>query len=472
MTGAIGSAGAHACRVSKAVTTCATAMLLVLCSTTIGSAQPKAKTQPLTQTEDAGSLHLKGHGGPVKAITPDSSGRQLLTGSFDYSMILWQFDEDGAPRIKFRFDDHGGAVSAAIFFSDGKRAASASDDGTLHIWNLETGKRLAKLTGHGAKILSIDISPDERLLASASWDRTVRLWDVKTGAEVAALKGHKGPVNAVRFSHDGRQLISASYDGTLGLWDVAKRVYIRPAYKHGWGINVLERLPEKHRYAFGGLDGTAGIVDINTGQLVKKLIQHNKPILSLAHVAKPGLLAVGGGDGLIDVYRTGDWKLLEQHKNPYGPVWAMAFTDRGARIYYGSLDDYATAWQVTPRKPFEAASVTKYPRRFQVKNVSLGERQFARKCSICHALTPDGRNRAGPTLYGVFGRRIATLPGYPYSKSLKKLDIVWNAETIGKLFELGPHEFTPGSKMPLQRITDIKKRDALITFLEQATAPK
>ena len=87
-------------------------------------------------------------------------------------------------------------------------------------------------------------------------------------------------------------------------------------------------------------------------------------------------------------------------------------------------------------------------------------------------LAPDGRNRAGPTLYGVFGRRIATLPGYPYSEPLKKLDIVWNETTIARLFEIGPHEFTPGSKMPLQKITDAKQRDALIAFLKQATAPK
>ncbi len=440
----------------------------LLSATVTIAAEPPAKKLD----SNPSALHLTGHGGPIKAITSSSNGNHLLTGSFDYSMILWQFNHDGVPKLKRRFDDHDGAVSAATFFADNKRAASASDDGALHIWDLETSKRLAKLQGHAAKVLGLDISPDQRLLASASWDRTVRIWDIKSAKQIAAFKGHKGPVNAVRFSHDGKHLVSASYDGTLGLWNIAKRKFIRPAYKHGWGINVLERLPEKDRYVFGGLDGTTAIVDINTGQLIGKLIQRDKPILSLAHVAKPGLLAVGGGDGLIDVYRTGDWKRLEQHKNPYGPVWAMAFTDRGARLYYGSLDDHATAWQVTPRKPFETAAVAKFPRRFQVKSASLGERQFARKCSICHTLVPDGRNRAGPTLYGVFGRRIATMPGYPYSKSLKKLDIVWNAETIAKLFELGPHEFTPGSKMPLQKITDVKKRDALIAYLKQATATK
>lgn len=468
-----GSRCGQATRFNAARIVAARAALVLVASLSASwaiAADPANKQTP-APAKPASSPHLTGHGGPVKAIAATATGDRLLTGSFDYSMILWQFNGNGIAHVKHRFDDHDGAVSATAFFADNMRAASASDDGTVHIWDLDTTKRLAKLRGHSAKILGLDISPDQRLLASASWDRTVRLWNVVTGKPMAELKGHKGPVNAVRFSHDGKRLVSASYDGTLSLWDVASGTLIRAAYKHGWGINVLERLPQANRYVFGALDGTTAIVDIEQGKLIGKLIQRDKPILSLAHLTKPGLLAVGGGGGLIDIYRTGDWKRLEQHKNPYGPVWAMAFIDGGARLYYGSLDDHAIAWQVTPRKPFEASVVTKFPRRFQIKNAALGEQQFARKCSICHTLTAEGRNRAGPTLYGIFGRRIATLPGYPYSEPLKKLDIVWNEETIAKLFELGPHEFTPGSKMPLQKITNVKKRDALIAFLKAATAP-
>jgi cytochrome c len=105
-----------------------------------------------------------------------------------------------------------------------------------------------------------------------------------------------------------------------------------------------------------------------------------------------------------------------------------------------------------------------------VKNITdPGELQFARKCSLCHTLTSDGGNRAGPTLYKVFGRRVGTLPGYPYSEALKKADIIWSAKTIELLFGLGPNHYLPGTKMPLQRIADPKKREALIAYLKGAT---
>ena len=70
---------------------------------------------------------------------------------------------------------------------------------------------------------------------------------------------------------------------------------------------------------------------------------------------------------------------------------------------------------------------------------------------------------------GLFGRRIATLPGYNFSPALKKLDIVWTPETVSKLFELGPAVYTPGTKMPEQKITSAADRLALVTFLERAT---
>ena len=82
---------------------------------------------------------------------------------------------------------------------------------------------------------------------------------------------------------------------------------------------------------------------------------------------------------------------------------------------------------------------------------------------------PGDDNRAGPTLHGVFGRKAGTAPGYDYSDAFRKLDLVWSAETISRLFEIGPQSYTPGTKMPEQRVTDPADRAALIDFLSQAT---
>ncbi len=97
--------------------------------------------------------------------------------------------------------------------------------------------------------------------------------------------------------------------------------------------------------------------------------------------------------------------------------------------------------------------------------------QVFRACAACHTLTPEDGNRAGPTLHGIMGRRIATAPGYNFSPALKQLDIVWTKETIARLFEIGPTAYTPGTKMPEQTIVSAEDRQALVDWLEKVTRP-
>ena len=154
----------------------------------------------------------------------------------------------------------------------------------------------------------------------------------------------------------------------------------------------------------------------------------------------------------------------------YGPVWDFDFVPGTSQIYHVGLDDFAVRWQISPRRL--ATIESKFPRRFQVReSEDLGELEFQRKCSVCHTLTPDGANRAGPTLYRVFGRRAGTLAGYTYSQALLNSDIIWNEETIGRLFDDGPDVMMPGTKMPIQRLKSITRRNELIRYLKTATSP-
>jgi cytochrome c len=95
-----------------------------------------------------------------------------------------------------------------------------------------------------------------------------------------------------------------------------------------------------------------------------------------------------------------------------------------------------------------------------------------RKCAVCHSVSPDGGRRAGPTLHGVFGRKVGTVPGYNYSDALDESSVVWTADTIARLFDEGPDVMLPGTKMPIQRIPSEEDREALVRYLKEVTEPE
>ncbi len=459
-----------------------------MCVVTIAATVPadaQTNARPSTAERRVQAGNLVGHGGPVKTIRIDPATGRILTGAFDYAMTAW-WDEAGTIRSR-RMDDHKGAVNAVAFGgatnavasatratpSDEITALAAGDDFAVTVWSLPKGEKRHVFTGHTGKIVGLAVSPDGTTAASASWDRTARLWDLARLRPGPLLEGHTGPVNAVAFAQDGTRVFTASADGHIRAFDAATGILDRAILSHGWGINVLERMPGTDRLLFGAVNGSVAIIDSTTGAIVSELPAHARPVLAVAALAKPGLVATAAGDGVIRVMRADDGAVIADYKNPFGPVWALAFAADGQALYYGGLDDFVTLWRFTPQTSV-GPDHSPEQRRFQLKAASndelaQGEQQFARKCSVCHTLTPDGGNRAGPSLHRLFGRRIATLAGYPFSEPLRQMSLVWTEETVSKLFEVGPEVLTPGSKMPLQQMTDKAQRDALIAYLKLAT---
>ena len=426
---------------------------------------------------DAPALErLEGHGGPIRAIglTPDRS--TIYTSSFDNSVGVWS--ADNLSLITW-IEGHAAAVNTAIA-PDPNHSLTGGDDFKLMLW--ERGGELTEVwDGHQGKVM--DLAVRNGLVASAGWDGWVGLWrydpedPARNDGDLAGpapvfLKGHQAGVNALAFAGAaGETLYSASTDGTIREWDVASLSLRRIVVKHGFGVNKLILDEAAGWMAYGATDGVVRVLDLDSGQELAALDDGRRPILSMALSPDRSRLAYGDGEGYIAIVSTESWEVERDFRAVRrGPVWALAFLD-DARVVSGGLDDFAAIW------PIAAEAAPKLPeaavRRFHVdpETVSNGERQFARKCSVCHTLTPDGRRRAGPTLYGVFGRPAGTLDGYPYSPALIGSDIIWSPETLDKLFDIGPDHYTPGSKMPMQRITNPADRADLIAYLRAVTDP-
>jgi cytochrome c len=410
----------------------------------------------LTATAHA---QLRGHGGPVRALAVSPDGTRAVSGSFDTSAIRWSLPKNAAEQV-LRF--HDGAVNAVAFLADG-RVVTSGEDARIAIWTPGAPQPSAVLEGHTAPVVALAISPDGTTLASASWDRTARLWSL-TGGAPRVLDGHQQNVNGVAFTPDGRAVVTAGYDATLRIWPLLG------------GAPVTATLPSPLNSVVVTSDGevaTAGAggkvyLLAATGERAGEIEVGQTPIIALAASRDDKLIAAAGIRGSVAIIERATRKLARTLVGPGLPVWSAAFLPDGRTLLTGGADRMIRRWDASTGEPVGNLVIGAPEDPLAAYNGDPGAEVF-RACVACHTLHAAEGPRAGPTLAGIFGRKIASLPGYKFSDALKKLDITWTPETVAKLFELGPMTYTPGTKMPEQTIGSAADRTALVQFLEKAT---
>jgi cytochrome c len=410
---------------------------------------------------DSARAQLRGHGGPVRALAVSPDGKGAVSGSFDTSIIRWSLAKNAADAV-LRF--HAGAVDAVLFLDDG-RIASSGEDARIAIWRPGEGEPSAVLTGHQAPVVGLAVSPDGASLASASWDRTARLWPLAGSGQPRVFDGHAQGVNAVAFLADGSALVTAGYDASLRICPLlpggSPTVATLPS-----PLNALAVAPDGEIITAGG-DGKVYVLS-EAGERKGEIEAGPTPVISLALSRDGKLIAAAGIRGSVAIIERGSRKLVRTLVGPGLPVWSVAFFPDNRTLLTGGTDRLIRRWDAVTGEPIGDV-VAGAPADPLADFAGDPGAEVFRACVACHTLNADEGTRAGPTLAGIFGRRIATLAGYNFSAALRQLDIVWTPATVAKLFEIGPMAYTPGTKMPEQRIGSAAERAALVRFLQRAT---
>jgi WD40 repeat protein len=205
---------------------------------------------------------LSGHVKPITSLAFNPSATNILaSGSLDRTIILW--DITTAQSLTGALVGHTDSVNSLAFSPDGSRLASGSSDRTVRLWQIPKGIEQADLhtrlpvdilAGHSAGVNSVVFSPDGQWLASGSDDQTIIIWDVASGRpKHAPLRGHTDIVTSLAFSPDGFMLASASNDNTIILWDVATGRQMGPAlYGHTSNVFTLAFSPNGRVLVSGG----------------------------------------------------------------------------------------------------------------------------------------------------------------------------------------------------------------------------
>jgi WD40 repeat protein/serine/threonine protein kinase len=182
---------------------------------------------------------FEGHTDMVTSLAFSGDGTQLLTGSLDRTLRLWDVATGDEIRV---FEGHIGVVLDVDLSKDGKYAVSSSGDETIgtigtdavertvRVWDVATGETLHEFKLNSGFVRAVAISPDSKYVVAGSWDGSqggkLTLWDMETGEEIRRFFGHSNIVTGITFSPDGKYLYSSSWDSTLRVWDFNTAVEI------------------------------------------------------------------------------------------------------------------------------------------------------------------------------------------------------------------------------------------------------
>jgi len=280
----------------------------------------------------------------IWTVAISKSGQYWATGSKRGEVRVWR---EAGQTLHLAWQAHTDIVVSIAFSPDERTLASGSLDGSVKLWDVESGAPLWTV-GPINGLLSLAFAPDGRTLASGGNETTIRLWDAKLGTALADLP-HPGAVFSLAWSADGCLLASGGFDGHIRLWQrqpTGPALCVQTLSRHSNLVRGLAFAPDGSRLASASWDSSVKLWELESGRCLQTLVGHTARVQALAWSPDGGTLASGGSDHTIRLWDAHQGNARAALQGHTADVYGLTFTPDSRHLLSGSDDGTLRLWEV------------------------------------------------------------------------------------------------------------------------------
>jgi len=291
-------------------------------------------TTPLRTFED--------HEWSVTAVAVFPNRRQMVTGSFDNTLRLWDL-ETGI--VLKKMEGHNAPVSALAVSRDGQIIVSGDENEEFIAWHGETGGSLTEpIKAHSDDIYSVDFSPDGTVLATGSRDETIKLWCTKTWQMQGEPINCGHIVTCVRYSPSGELLAIATYSN-IQIYNPGTREHVTSFGDDSWS---LAWTPDGTHLLSGGGNSDCTIREwdpLTWEQVGHSWKGHTRAILDIAIHPAGTLVASASYDNHVRLWSLLSGRTIAIFQHSSG-LRCVTFSVDGKHILSGGDDKKISEWKL------------------------------------------------------------------------------------------------------------------------------
>jgi WD40 repeat protein/serine/threonine protein kinase len=235
---------------------------------------------------------------------------------------------------------HAARVRSIQFSPDGTRLITAAFDNTARVWDAQTGQQKLLIEGHKAPVLSAYYAPNGRFIVTASLDKTARIWDAATGRELLVLE-HADRVRSAVFSPDGTRIVTASYDNIARVWDASTGQETAKLLGHSELVTFASFSPDGRRVVTSSNDKTARVWDAASGRQIMELRGHIDRVITAYYSPDGARILTGSGDKTARIWDAATGQTVQVLRGNTQLIACAAFSPDGRRVVTADYD-YST----------------------------------------------------------------------------------------------------------------------------------